>query len=155
MKCNHRFRPVKAVGLLVPECTNARGNAGCEPRSRYRPPSHVEGWGFFRVGRTEVMQLPAVWQDSHVTPPRSTSQSRSSPSGAPGHLENGARVRIAVCHPQWECMVRPPASFAWLPALPGGDNSNLLSPDMLQRMQALEQRVPLLYGYPPQKPSSR
>ena len=116
MKCNHRFRPVKAVGLLVPKCTNARANAGWEPRSRYRP---VEGWGFFRVARTEVMQLPAVWQDSHVTPPRSTSQSRSSPSQTPGHLEKGARVRIAVCHPQWECMVRllPLPRF---PRLPGG-----------------------------------
>ena len=31
---------------------------------------------FFRVARTEVMQVPTVWQDTHVTPPRSTSQSQ-------------------------------------------------------------------------------
>ena len=43
---------------------------------------------FFRVARTEVMQVP-VWQDSHVTPPRSTTRSTGSPDGALGNLALG------------------------------------------------------------------
>ena len=36
---------------------------------------------FFRVARTEVMQVPSAWQNSHDTPPRSTTVSRDSPEG--------------------------------------------------------------------------
>ena len=43
---------------------------------------------FFRVARTAVMQVP-VWQDTHVTPPRSATRSLASPGGAPGQLALG------------------------------------------------------------------
>ena len=36
---------------------------------------------FFRVARTEVMQVPSAWQNTHDTPPRSTTLSRDSPEG--------------------------------------------------------------------------
>ena len=36
---------------------------------------------FFRVARTEVMQVPRVWHDTHDTPPRSATLSRDSPEG--------------------------------------------------------------------------
>ena len=90
---------------------------------------------FFRVARTEVMQVP-VWQDSHATPPRSATRSLGSPGGAPGQLG-----------PQGT-----PTSFA--PSHPGREGP-LLNADMLQRMQALEQRAPLLYGNVPERPQSR
>ena len=108
---------------------------------------------FFRVARTEVMQVPTVWQDTHVTPPRSTSQSQGSLGAAPGHLAlgEGSMGSHSSSTPQVG-MPGTPTSFA---PHPGRDSSSLLSPDVLQRMQALEQRAPLLYGYPPERPSSR
>ena len=108
---------------------------------------------FFRVARTEVMQVPAVWQDTHVTPPRSTSQSHGSLGAAPGHLALGeGSMGSHSSSPPQVGMPGTPTSFA---PHPGRDSSGLLSPDVLQRMQALEQRAPLLYGYPPERPSSR
>ena len=108
---------------------------------------------FFRVARTEVMQVPTVWQDTHVTPPRSTSQSHGSLGAAPGHLALGeGSMGSHSSLPPQVGMPGTPTSFA---PHPGRDSSSLLSPDVLQRMQALEQRAPLLYGYPPERPSSR
>ena len=43
---------------------------------------------FFKVARTEVMQVP-VWQNSHATPPQSATRSLGSPEGAPGQLALG------------------------------------------------------------------
>ena len=108
--------------------------------------------GFFRVARTEVMQVP-VWQDSHATPPRSATRSSSSPGGAPGQLAlgDGSLGSNSGSPPQ----VGPqgtPTSFA--PSHPGREGP-LLNADMLQRMQALEQRAPLLYGNVPERPQSR
>ena len=44
-----------------------------------------------------------------------------------------------------------PTSFGPPPERDG----QLLSQDVLQRMQALQQRAPLLYGYPSDRPESR
>ena len=45
---------------------------------------------FFRVARTEVVQVPAVLQGTHATPPRTTtSHTRDSPSGASGPMALG------------------------------------------------------------------
>ena len=45
---------------------------------------------FFRVARTEVVQVPAVRQGTYATPPRTaTSQTRDSPSGASGPMALG------------------------------------------------------------------
>ena len=95
---------------------------------------------FFRVARTEVVQVPAVLQGTHATPPRAaSSQTRDSPSGAQGPWlwEMGVWVHILARHHSWE------------------HNGPLLSADMLQRMQALEQRAPLLYASMPERPQSR
>ena len=45
---------------------------------------------FFRVARTEIVQVPAVRQGTYATPPRTaTSQTRDSPSGALGPMALG------------------------------------------------------------------
>ena len=107
---------------------------------------------FFRVARTEVMQVP-VWQDSHVTPPRSTTRSTGSPDGALGHLALGdGSLGSHGSSPPQVGSHGTPASFA--PPPPGREGS-LLSADVLQRMHALEQRAPHLYGQPFDRPQSR
>ena len=103
-----------------------------------------------RVARTEVMQVPTV----HVTPQRNTTQLTGSPDGALGNLALGdGSLGSHGSSPPHVRSHGTPASFA--PPLPGRDSSNLLSPETLQRMQALEQRAPLLYGYQKDRPSSR
>ena len=64
---------------------------------------------FFRVARTEVMQVP-VWQDSHVTPPRSTTRSTGSPDGALGNLAlgDGSLGSHGSFHLKWDHMVHQP-----------------------------------------------
>ena len=105
---------------------------------------------FLRVARTEVMQVPTV----HVTPQRNTTQLTGSPDGALGSLALGdGSLGSHGSSPPYVRSHGTPASFA--PPLPGTDRSDLLSPETLQRMQALEQRAPLLYGYAPDRPSSR
>ena len=107
---------------------------------------------FFRVARTEVMQVP-VWQDSHVTPPRSTTRSTGSPDGALGNLALGdGSLGSHGSSPPQVGSHGTPASFA--PPPPGREGS-LLSADVLQRMHALEQRAPHLYGQPFDRPQSR
>ena len=104
---------------------------------------------FFRVARTEVMQVP-VWQDSHVTPPRSTTRSTGSPDGALGNLVLGeGSLGSHGSSPPQVGSLGTPASFA--PPPPGREGS-LLSADVLQRMHALEQRAPHLYGQPFDRP---
>ena len=104
---------------------------------------------FFRVARTEVMQVPAV----HVTPPRSTTRSTGSPDGPLGGLAvgDGSLGSHGSSPPQVGSHGKP-ASFA--PPPPGREGS-LLSADVLQRMHALEQRAPHLYGHPIDRPQSR
>ena len=104
---------------------------------------------FFRVARTEVMQVPAV----HVTPPRSTTRSTGSPDGPLGSLAvgDGSLCSHGSSPPQVGSHGTP-ASFA--PPPPGREGS-LLSADVLQRMHALEQRAPHLYGHPVDRPQSR
>ena len=104
---------------------------------------------FFRVARTEVTQVP-VWQDSHVTPPRSTTRSTGSPDGALGNLAlgDGSLGSHGSLPPQVGSHGTP-ASFA--PPPPGREGS-LLSADVLQRMHALKQRAPHLYGQPFDRP---
>ena len=90
---------------------------------------------FFRVARTEVMQVP-VWQDSHATPPRSATRSLGSPGGAPGQLALGdgsLGSKKSGSSPQMGPQGTP-TSFA--PSHPGREGP-LLNADMLQRMQAL------------------
>ena len=107
---------------------------------------------FFRVARTEVMQVP-VWQDTHVTPPRSTTRSTGSPDGALGNLALGdGSLGSHGSSPPQVGSHGTPASFA--PPPPGREGS-LLSADVLQRMHALEQRAPHLYGQPFDRPQSR
>ena len=107
---------------------------------------------FFRVARTEVMQVP-VWQDSHVTPPRSTTRSTGSPDGALGNLALGdGSLGSHGSSPPQVGSLGTPASFA--PPLPGREGS-WLSADVLQRMHALEQRAPHFYGQPFDRPQSR
>ena len=104
---------------------------------------------FFRVARTEVMQVPSVWHDTHDTPPRSTTLSRDSPEGqrALGERSLGSHSSS----PPTLGLQGTPTSFGPPPERDG----QLLSQDVLQRMQALQQRAPLLYGYPPDRPESR
>ena len=104
---------------------------------------------FFRVARTEVMQVPSVWHDTHDTPPRSTTLSRDSPEGqrALGERSLGSHSSS----PPTLGLRGTPTSFGPPPERDG----QLLSQDVLQRMQALQQRAPLLYGYPPDRPESR
>ena len=104
---------------------------------------------FFRVARTEVMQVPSAWQNTHDTPPRSTTLSRDSPEGqrALGERSLGSHSSS----PPTLGLHGTPTSFGPPPERDG----QLLSQDVLQRMQALQQRAPLLYGYPPDRPASR
>ena len=104
---------------------------------------------FFRVARTEVMQVPSAWQNTHDTPPRSTTLSRDSPEGqrALGERSLGSHSSSPPTL-GWQ---GTPTSFGPPPERDG----QLLSQDVLQRMQALQQRDPLLYGYPPDRPASR
>ena len=104
---------------------------------------------FFRVARTEVMQVPSAWQNTHDTPPRSTTLSRDSPEGqrALGERSLGSHSSS----PPTLGLQGTPTSFGPPPERDG----QLLSQDVLQRMQALQQRAPLLYGYPPDRPASR
>ena len=97
---------------------------------------------FFRVARTEVMQVPSAWQNTHDTPPRSTTLSRDSPEGqrALGERSLGSHSSS----PPTLGLHGTPTSFGPPPERDG----QLLSQDVLQRMQALQQRAPLLYGYP-------
>ena len=103
---------------------------------------------FFRVARTEVMQVPSAWQNTHDTPPRSTTVSRDSPEGqrALGERSLGSHNSS----PPTLGLQGTPTSFGPPPERDG----QLLSQDVLQRMQALQQRAPLLYGYPPDRPAS-
>ena len=104
---------------------------------------------FFRVARTEVMEVPAV----HVTPPRSTTRSTGSPDGILGSLAVGdGSLGSHGSSPPQVGSHGTPASFA--PPPPGREGS-LLSADVLQRMHALEQRAPHLYGHPVDRPQSR
>ena len=108
---------------------------------------------FFQVARTEVMQVP-VWQDSHVTPPRSTTRSTGNPDGALGNLALGeGSLGSHGSSPPQVGSLGTPASFA--PPPPPGREGSLLSADVLQRMHALEQRAPHLYGQPFDRPQSR
>ena len=146
---------------------NSTGEGFVTPRSQQGLPTiaeMVEGFpvsgrqlmtrvgDFFRVARTEVMQVP-VWQDSHVTPPRSTTRSTGSPDGALGNLALGdGSLGSHGSSPPQVGSHGTPASFA--PPPPGREGS-LLSADVLQRMHALEQRAPHLYGQPFDRPQSR
>ena len=108
---------------------------------------------FFRVARTEVVQVPSVLQGTHATSPRATtSQTRDSPSGASGPmaLRDGSLGSHTSSPPQLGAQGTP-TSFA----APPGRDGPLLSADMLQRMHALEQRAPLLYASMPERPQSR
>ena len=63
---------------------------------------------FFRVARTEVVQVPAVRQGTYATPPRTaTSQTRDSPSGASGPMALGdeqlATTDGSTWHPNILC----------------------------------------------------
>ena len=95
---------------------------------------------FFRVARTEVMQVPGEWQITHDTPPRSTTVSRDNRSLG----SQSSSPPILGLH-------GTPTSFGPPPERDG----QLLSQDVLQRMLALQQRAPLLCGYPPDRPASR
>ena len=107
---------------------------------------------FFRVARTEVVQVPAVRQGTYATPPRTaTSQTRDSPSGASGPMALGDGSLGSHSSPPQMGAHGTPTSFA----PPPGRDGPLLSADMLQRMQALEQRAPLLYASMPERPQSR
>ena len=104
---------------------------------------------FFRVARTEVMEVPSAWQNTHDTPPRSTTVSRDSPEG---HRALGERsLGSHSSSPPTLGLHGTPTSFGPPPERDG----QLLSQDVLQRMQALQQRAPLLYGYPSDRPASR
>ena len=104
---------------------------------------------FFRVARTEVMQVPSAWQNTHDTPPRSTTLSRDSPEGQTALGERSLGSHSSS--PPTLGLQGTPTSFGPPPERDG----QLLSQDVLQRMQALQQRAPLLYGYPPDRPASR
>ena len=108
---------------------------------------------FFRVARTEVVQVPAVLQGTHATPPRTTtSHTRDSPSGASGPMALGdGNLGSYTSSPPQLGAYGTLTSFA----PPPGRDGPLLSADMLQRMQALEQRAPLLYAGMPERPQSR
>ena len=109
----------------------------------------MQGIGsFFRVARTEVMHTQHA-RHTHDTPPRSTSLSRDSPEGqrALGERSLGSHSSS----PPTLGLQGTPTSFGPPPERDG----QLLSQDVLQRMQALQQRAPLLYGYPPDRPASR
>ena len=109
----------------------------------------MQGIGsFFRVARTEVLHTQHA-RHTHDTPPRSTSLSRDSPEG---HRVLGDRsLGSQSSSPPTLGLHGTPASFGPPPERDG----QLLSQDVLQRMQALQQRAPLLYGYPPDRPESR
>ena len=104
---------------------------------------------FFRVARAEVMQVPGAWQNTHDTPPRSTTISRDSPEGqrALGERSLGSHSSS----PPTLGLQGTPTSFGPPPERDG----QLLSQDVLQCMQALQQRAPLLYGNPPDRGASR
>ena len=104
---------------------------------------------FYRVARTEVMQVPSAWQNTRDTPPRSTTVSRDSPEGqrALGERSLGSHSSS----PPTLGLHGTPTSFGPPPERDG----QLLSQDVLQRMQALQQRAPLLYGYRQDRPASR
>ena len=109
----------------------------------------MQGIGsFFRVARTEVMHTQHA-RHTHDTPPRSTSLSRDSPEGqrALGERSLGSHSSS----PPTLGLQGTPTSFGPPPERDG----QLLSQDVLQRMQALQQRAPLLYGYPSDRPASR
>ena len=109
----------------------------------------MQGIGsFFRVARTEVMHTQHA-RHTHDTPPRSTSLSRDSPEGqrALGERSLGSHSSS----PPTLGLQGTPTSFGPPPERDG----QLLSQDILQRMQALQQRAPLLYGYPSDRPESR
>ena len=109
----------------------------------------MQGIGsFFRVARTEVMHTQHA-RHTHDTPPRSTSLSRDSPEGqrALGERSLGSHSSS----PPTLGLQGTPTSFGPPPERDG----QLLSQDVLQRMQALQQRAPLLYGYPSDRPESR
>ena len=105
---------------------------------------------FFRVARTEVVQ---VRQRTDATPPRTaTSQTRDCSSGASGPMALGdGSLGSHTSSPPQMGAHGTPTSFA----PPPGRDGPLLSADMLQRMQALEQRAPLLYASMPERPQSR
>ena len=109
----------------------------------------MQGIGsFFRVARTEVMHTQHA-RHTHDTPPRSISLSRDSPEG---HRVLGDRsLGSQSSSPPTLGLHGTPASFGPPPERDG----QLLSQDVLHRMQALQQRAPLLYGYPPDRPESR
>ena len=96
---------------------------------------------FLRVARTEVVQVRAVLQGTHATPPRATSsQTRDSPSGSSGPMALGdGSLGSHTSSPPQLGAHGTPTSFA----PPPGRDGPLLSADMLHRMQALEQRAPL------------
>ena len=109
----------------------------------------MQGIGsLFRVARTEVMHTQHA-RHTHDTPPRSISLSRDSPEG---HRVLGDRsLGSQSSSPPTLGLHGTPASFGPPPERDG----QLLSQDVLHRMQALQQRAPLLYGYPPDRPESR
>ena len=109
----------------------------------------MQGIGsFFRVARTEVMHTQHA-RHTHDTPPQSTSLSRDSPEKqrALGERSLGSHSSS----PPTLGLQGTPTSFGPPPERDG----QLLSQDVLQRMQALQQRAPLLYGYPSDRPESR
>ena len=59
---------------------------------------------FFRVARTEVMQVPSAWQTTHDTPPRSTTLSRDSPEG---QRALGERSLGSHSSSPWVCRALP------------------------------------------------
>ena len=91
--------------------------------------------------------------DSHVTTPQNTSRTtRDSPSGAPGQLALGeGSLGSHSSSPPQVGVHGTPISFA----PPPGRDGPLLSAEMLQRMQGLEQRARLLYPRSRERPQSR
>ena len=94
---------------------------------------------FLRVARTEVLPVvPSVEQQA--TPPRSAMRTRAGPLA----LGDGIVASQTGSPPQVGSRSTP-TSFA-----PGpGRETPLLNAEMLQRMQALEHRAPLLYPRQP------
>ena len=94
---------------------------------------------FFQVARTEVLPVvPSVEQQA--TPPRSVMRTRAGPLA----LGDGIVASQTGSPPQVGSRSTP-TSFA-----PGpGRETPLLNAEMLQRMQALEHRAPLLYPRQP------
>ena len=86
---------------------------------------------FFRVARTEVVQVPVVRQGTYITSPRTaTSQTRDSPSGASGPMALGDGSLGSHSSPPQMGAHGTSTSFA----PPPGRDGPLLSADMLQRM---------------------